>query len=385
MFQTLTVFECRGCALEEMDPEIYSLVPYLIHLDLGDNNISNISSKEFEHLIDIQFLNLDGNQITTISDDIFSHQKDLHVLNLARNLIYEISPKSFTNLLSLSELDLSFNKLEHVDASLLQSLEPTLEKLVLSGNHIPLMEISDLLSRNKALKELEIANCGITCISSAVLPAKLTVLNLAGNYLSIISPDDIPQSIVELDLSKNQFRGLNEDVLQRMDTIMKIKLDSNPWTCDLCHISPLLSRSNRSEIYNLKCASPYHYENKLLGTIHKDQLNSCTAPSYTSSDANFFLTVDDSNLGLIAAGASVTLLVLIIFAILAAYLYSKRHAAKYYTHEEKRADERESIFDNQSPLFGEELSFKFPMETGEKKVAIATIDEIKNHALSNGT
>lgn len=385
LFQALTVFECRGCGFEEMDPEIYSLVPYLIHLDLGDNNISHLAPKEFQHLTDLKSINLDGNRISTISENIFSQQIQVKTLNLARNGLYELNPNSFVNLRSLIELDLSFNKLEHVDATVLKPIESTLEKLVLSGNHVPMGEIRDLLWKNHVLTILEIADCGLPEISDSVIPESLSVLNLAGNYLSMISPDILPNTLRELDLSRNHFRGFSEEFMQKIETIPKLKLDSNPWTCDLCHIVPLLSKVNRSDIYTLKCASPYHYENKLLGTIHRDQLTGCTAPSYTSSDANFFLTVDDTKIGIIAAGASVALVVFIIFAVLAAFLFSKRHAARYYTHEEKRADERESIFENQSPLFGEELSFKFPMDTSERKVAIATIDEIKNHALSNGT
>ncbi|KRT84202.1 hypothetical protein AMK59_2608, partial [Oryctes borbonicus] len=383
--EALTVFECRGCAFEEMDSEIYSLVPYLIHLDLSDNNISHLNAKEFQYLTDLKSLNLDGNRISAIPADLFSKQSQLTALSLARNSLNELSPMSFVNLKSIVELDLSFNKLEHVDATLLKPVEYTLERLVLSGNHIPIGEIRDLLRKNQVLKVLEIADCGLQEITESVLPEKLSVLSLAGNYLTKLSPDVLPQSLAELDLSRNHFRGLEEEIMQRIETMSKLKLDSNPWTCDLCHIRPLLLRANRTEIYSLKCASPYHYENKLLGTLHRSQLNWCTAPIYTSSNENSFLTVDDGKIGIIAAGASVALLVLIIFSILAAFLYSKRHAAKYYTHEEKRTDERESIFENQSPLFGEELSFKFPMDTGEKKVAIATIDEIKNHALSNGT
>lgn len=368
-----------------MDPEIYSLLPYLTHLDLGDNHISTLNSKEFKYLTDLKALNLDGNRVSSISNSMFSQQTQLETLNLARNELSMLSPLSFTNLKNLTELDLSYNKLEHVDATLLKPIESNLKRLVLSGNHIPIGEIRDLLWRNKVLKVLEIADCGLTEITEFVLPEELTALVLAGNYLSTLSPDVLPNTLLQLDLSKNHFRGLTEEMMQRIDSISTLKLDSNPWTCDLCHIIPLLLRVNRTDLFGLKCASPYHYENKLLGSLHKDQLNWCTAPSYTSSDANYYLTVDDSKIGIIAASASVALLVLIIFATLAAFLYSKRHAAKYYTHEEKRTDERESIFENQSPLFGEELSFKFPMEASEKKVAIATIDEIKNYALSNGT
>ncbi|KAK9731580.1 Leucine rich repeat [Popillia japonica] len=165
-----------------MDPEIYSLLPYLTHLDLGDNHISTLNSKEFKYLTDLKALNLDGNRVSSISNSMFSQQTQLETLNLARNELSMLSPLSFTNLKNLTELDLSYNKLEHVDATLLKPIESNLKRLVLSGNHIPIGEIRDLLWRNKVLKVLEIADCGLTEITEFVLPEELTALVLANLY-----------------------------------------------------------------------------------------------------------------------------------------------------------------------------------------------------------
>jgi hypothetical protein len=129
-------------------------------------------------------------------------------------------------------------------------------------------------------------------------------------------------------------------------------------------------------------------EGRKLGVVRMSELTWCTVPSQGSGDANFYLLGEDGQLGLIAAGTSVSLLLLTVVGILGVLLYSRRHAAKYYTHEDKLAMDGDSIFDNHSPLFCDEreLSFKFPLEGGERKLSVSTIDEIKKeHAITNGT
>nr|XP_022907421.1 phospholipase A2 inhibitor-like [Onthophagus taurus] len=387
----LRKLECRACGLSSIDQEIYKLIPDLIHLDLGENNLKQISPNEYDYLTKLKSLKLDGNQIHRLTGPHFQTLWELRKLNLAKNEFKEISRGAFKNLTKLNEIDLSFNDFEKIDSDIFQPFENSLEKLILNGNHLRPYKIKQLVQNLKVLKNLQLSECGLTDFEEEnFVPETLLTLNLAGNYLSMIPPESIPYSLIELDLSKNRFKGFREEVMQRIENTPKLKLDLNPWSCDLCYIFPLISRVNKSEIIrNLRCASPFHFENKQLGSIRTEELNWCSTPTYQPTDANLFFLGDENKVGIIAAGASVVLLVLTILSILGALIYSRRHAAKYYTHEEKRSPERESIFENQTPLFDDkELSFKFPLDPPVKKISIATIDELKKEQdllQANGT
>ncbi|KAJ8963020.1 hypothetical protein NQ317_005465 [Molorchus minor] len=384
--QELRSLECRSCGLTRLNNEIYHLLLHLTHLDLGNNEISSIPQEELRELTHLKYLRLDGNRIAAVEDYTFTHQSMLKKLNIARNRIEVISGDAFENLNNLTDLDVAYNKLETL--GFLKPISDNLEVLTLSGNYLKPYHLKDLLDLG-VLRELRLGEAGITDVSHEVFPQTVGILDLSGNHLSMLSRNLLPLNLIELDISKNRFRGIDDDLLSFLENIQSLKLDNNPWSCDLCYIVPLLERVNKSAIFReIVCTSPLTVRGKKLGLIRKSELTWCTSPSYTASDANFFLIGEDGKVGIIAAGTSVCLLLLTVFAIIGALCYSKRHAAKYYTHEDKLAMEGESIFENnQSPLFCDgELSFKFPLDANEKKVSIATIDELKkDHSITNGT
>lgn len=387
LLQDLRSLECRGCALTKLNNEIFHLLPHLSHLDLGDNEIQTLPRKELRNLISLKHFKLDGNQISVIYDSTFVHQLMVKKLNVARNHITRISREAFQDVHNLTELDLGYNKIGEFD--FLYALSESLEVLILNGNRFKL-EALTVLTNMSVLRDLRLSGCEFTDIYADIFPPALSVLDLSGNHLSVLSKEVLPPYLQALDISHNRFRGLSEDVLLFLDNTPTLKFENNLWSCDLCYIVPLLDRVNKSVIFReIVCASPYIVKGKKLEMIRKNELTWCTTPSYSVSDANFFLIGEDGKVGIIAAGTSVLLLVLTVFAIIGALCYSRRHAARYYTHEDKLAREGESIFDdhNQSPLFCDgELNFKFPLDSGDKKISIATIDELKKEqTITNGT
>uniref|UniRef100_A0A6P7GHG4 Uncharacterized protein LOC114342681 n=1 Tax=Diabrotica virgifera virgifera TaxID=50390 RepID=A0A6P7GHG4_DIAVI len=387
VFDELTYLECRGCALTTLNNEIYHLLPDLIHLDLGKNEIKNISQNDFQNLQSLRHLKLDSNMLYSIDISTFSSQAALRKLSLSNNKIKKISPGSFSENHNLTELDVSYNRVD--DMSFLEPLYDILEKLDLSGNHLRTELLTALINLN-SLKELKLADCGLAQINAEVIPKSVSVLDLSENYLSSLNKNILPPNLTTLDISGNRFRGLEEDILLYLDNTQNIKLGHNLWSCDLCHIVPMLERTNKSAVFrDVTCSAPYIFKGKKLEKIQRNELTWCSSASYTASDANFFSLGEDGKVGIIAASTSVFLLLLTAFAIIGALCYANRHAARYYTHEDKIATiEGESIFaSNHSPLFCDgELNFKFPLDMEEKKISIATIDEIKKeHAITNGT
>ncbi|XP_049822408.1 leucine-rich repeats and immunoglobulin-like domains protein 1 isoform X2 [Aethina tumida] len=387
----LRVLECRGCGLYKLDAEVNRQLSHLTHLDLGDNEIKSISSDELAGLRSLKTLKLDGNRIRSLSDGTFVHQAELSKLNLAKNEMMTVSSGAFLEMSNLTELDLANNRLVTLENGSLAPVADNLEVLILTGNKLKFNSLQELMSVR--LKELYLHDCGIAEIYTKVFPDSLTLLDLSNNRLFTLLSDVLPTNLTTLDLSNNKFRGLGEQELIALDNIKHVKLDKNPWSCDLCYIIPMLDNMNRSAVYSdITCKYPYTMRNRKLGTIQRNELTWCTASTYYSdsenseNSANFFFLGEDGRVGIVAAGMSVCLLVLTCLVIVGAFFYSRRHAAKYYTHEDKLAKEGESILDNNhSPLFCDrELSFSFP---SDKKISISTIDEIakKEHVITNGT
>ncbi|KAL1490371.1 hypothetical protein ABEB36_013080 [Hypothenemus hampei] len=382
--QELRQFECRGCALKKINKEVYRLLPYLSVLDMGDNEIKAIHADDLKDLANVKVLKLDGNQIFSLHDNTFSNQIALRKLTLARNELTKIGANAFVELYNLTELDLSYNKLEKIHDGAFEAVSSTLEILALSGNQLKTHTLKEL-GQLQALKELKLSGCGITeydldIKKNITFPKNLESLDLSANHISVMNTEFLPAKLKSLDIAKNRLRGIDEYNLQRLDHLKSLNLQGNPWSCDLCYIVPLLERANRSATFSdILCVSPYTVRGKSLGMLEKGDLTWCTAASYSTGDADYFLVSSDGNIGIIAASMSVCLLILTILAIIGTLCYSRRHAARYYTHEDKLAIEGENIVDNNhSPLFCDgELSFKFPLDNDSKKITISTIEDIK--------
>ncbi|XP_076270283.1 uncharacterized protein LOC143202565 [Rhynchophorus ferrugineus] len=385
--QELRHLECRGCALEKLNKEIFGLLPDLAYLDVGDNDIKNIHSNDLRDLINLKVLKLDGNQLTALHDNIFVSQAMLKKINFARNHITKISTNAFVELYNLTELDLSENKLEKIHEGAFEPIKTSLETLILSGNQLKMHTLKELATM-EALRDLKLARCGIMDTKIHMYPGNLQILDLSGNYISSLDAYFFPLSLKELDISNNRLRGIDEIDMKKLDDLRFLDLQRNPWSCDICFIVPLLERANRSATFSeIVCATPFTVKGKTLGMLEKSELTWCSAASHSTGNPDFFLVSGDGKIGIIAASMSVALLFLTIVAIIGALLYTRRHAANYYTHEDKLAMEGENIFEtNHSPLFCDrELSFKFPLDA-EKRISISTIEDIKKeHSITNGT
>lgn len=377
------MFACRGCLLTNINTHIYSLLSYLTHLDLGDNDFKYIASDEFRDLRRLQVLRLDGNHLPVVLERTFSWTPKLQVLSLARNRLAKVTTTAFANLTTLTELDLSYNKLDRSETLTFQPLADSLRVLHIGGNNIPITEIKYVLQVVVKLKELSLSDLGITDTPLGLLVhlEHLRLLNVSGNNImhfpsQVLAP--VPK-LNELDLSRNSFYGLDERLLSRLESVGVVHLHGNPWTCDHCHINWMLSRLERMKyLQNVICAYPYSVQGRSLLSLNRDSLEWCSAtPSFRDESVIGLSLAHTTKLGVIAAGAAFILLLISSAVIVLTVFYSRHHAAYYYTNEEKRGAEHDSIFENHAAV----------VET--KKVSIATIDEITKdpdlQILANGS
>lgn len=366
MFQDLRTFSCRGCALRKMNPHIYSLLSSLTHLDIGENEFKYLDANEFRDLKKLQVLQMDGNHFPVILEKTFSSQGKLRVLNLARNRIAKVTTHAFDNLSSLVELDLSYNKLDKLEPTTMIPFAETLRMITISGNNIDITDFKYVLQVITKLKELSIAELGYTTqdIPIGLLSQleSLRYMNMSGNELVHLPVQFLTpvSKLAEVDISRNKFHGLDERLVVRLEKV-KVKLDDNPWACDLCHITPMLSRVNESTwVKDAVCWLPNNLKGQRFETLTVAALGWCgTGLGYREEGFAGLALTHNAQLGIIAAGAAVALLVITMAAVVAGLLYNRHHAAFYYTNEEKRLAEREKM-----------------CSEPEKKVSIATIDEI---------
>lgn len=347
-----------------MNPHIYSLLSSLAHLDLGENQFKYLDKEEFQDLKKLLSLRLDGNHFPVVLEGTFAFQGRLQYLNLARSHIAKVTNHAFDNLTSLIELDISYNKLDRLEPITFQPLAPNLRKLQVSGNNVRVEEFIFVLQVITRLQELEMADLEVRQGIPLGLLAQISTLkhlNLSGNGLTrfqyqLLSP--VP-GLISLDLSRNKLYSLDEGAVVRMETIPLVYLHDNPWACDLCHILHML-KSNASWMSGVVCTLPQQLRGRTLGTLSSEQLSVCgSGLDYKEEGFAGLALTHKTQLGLIAAGSAVALLVLTMAAVVAGLMYNRNHTAYYYTNEQKKK--------------AQEICNGF---TADKKVSIATIDEI---------
>ncbi|RZC34762.1 LRR 8 and/or Shisa domain containing protein, partial [Asbolus verrucosus] len=380
----LRVLECRACGLRRINTQIYHLLPYLSHLDLGNNQMQFIASDEFRDLRRLHSLKLDGNQLPVVLEKTFVRQQELKYLCLARNRLAKITNTAFLNLTSLTDLDIGYNKLDRMEMVALQHVADTLQRLVISGNAFGVNVIKNILQTVHNVHDLEIAKMKLRSIPKGFIPDRIRKLNISRNNLTEISVESLPKQLLELDLSYNKLTELDERLIFRLEDMRHVSLTGNVWSCTVCHLGTALLRVNRSSLFrNLTCASPRYLRGRSFSSLRLEELTGCKNLEDDDEDAS----LSDNKLSL-AVGIT-SLIVFLIVCIIFVVCSCMRRRARNSMQEQKRlAERRENSLDNPTAIFAKgEISFKFPLDLTERKVSVSTIDEIKKdtQTLPNGT
>lgn len=375
--QELRVLECRACAIRRINTQIYHLLPYLVHLDLGCNKMQFISDDEFVDLKRLRSLKLDGNMYPVVLERTFVNQTQLRSLNLARNRLAKITNAAFLNMSSLEELDIGYNKLYKIEGAVMVPVANSLKRLVLSGNSFSVSVVKVLLEVAHKVMDVALADMGLEEIPYGFLPEHLKQLNLSGNNLTDLRAEVLPPQLVELDLSRNHFSRIEERLLNRLEQMKAVVLEGNPWRCDRIHVGALLQRLNVS-FGNLTCDSPSSLKGTPLSSLLPDELDYFQDDS---QDDNFFV----SNLAILLGAAS--LLAFLILSLTFTLVCKRRNVR---IEKRKRRTEDSEMLENPSALFNKgEISFKFSLDLTERKVSVSTIDNIKRdtrlQTMPNGT
>ncbi|XP_030749693.1 carboxypeptidase N subunit 2-like [Sitophilus oryzae] len=382
----LRTLECRHCGLRRINTQIYHLLPYLTHLDLGYNRIQFLASDEFQDLHRLHSLKLDGNMFPVILEHTFVNQQQLKYLNLARNRIAKVPDTSLKNLSSLVELDLGYNKLSKTEGLVFVHVNKTLERLVLSGNNLKQEFIKSIVGVLGKVRDLSLAHMKLASVSSGFFPDRIRNLNLSGNNFSEVTVDMFPRQLFSLDLSKNEIKGLNDSVVSFLESIKRVDITDNPWTCTWCYITDLFFRVNDTNLFqNATCAFPSILKGKRLTKLNSDEIPSCG-----STENN-----PDSSSSMNKKGLLIGLVCIVTFAVFSVVFVVcscvKRHHRNAVRRAKRAAECQENNVEHlqTAAIFSKsEISFQFPLDLTERKLSVSTIAEIKKderQGMSNGT
>lgn len=380
------MLECRNCQLRRINTQIYHLLPYLAHLDLGDNRMQFLDADEFIDLRRLKTLYLDGNLLPVVLERTFVNQVHLRTLCLARNRLAKITDAALFNLSNLIDLDISYNRLSKFESQILNPVLNSLQKLSISGNRFPVSVVKLIVQMVHKIRDLQIADSKLDDIPIGFLPPNVIRLNVSGNNLTNLSAQVLPHQLILLDLSRNQFRGLSERLLSKLERIHEVRLDNNSWSCDVCHVSHIITWLNKTNnTHDLFCASPGKLKGRRIDSLKLDQLPSCDKKT---DDLNFMLKVKN-NIGLVIGGIAtgVFLISCIIFVVCSCI---RRHRNARMVQKDKRRSSAE-VVEEAAAVFGSkgEISFKFALDLTERQVSVSTIDNMKKetqlHTLPNGT
>lgn len=180
-------------------------------LDFSSNKLDRLGERTFEGLVRIELLNLKNNSFSELPDTIFERTK-LHMLeniNLAYNSFLNAPLKALQRqYFFISSVDLSHNNITDIPAD--DSVMVNIKKLDLSSNPLSSDAIKNILEEPKTVRELNLANTGITTINRLELPF-LQTLNLTHNNITTITETAFERTtLLEiLDLSYNNVTEQN--------------------------------------------------------------------------------------------------------------------------------------------------------------------------------
>ncbi|KAL7636135.1 UNVERIFIED_CONTAM: hypothetical protein RMT77_012892 [Armadillidium vulgare] len=292
--QNLKEFKCGNCGLLDINQKLFKELQHLKFLDLCNNRLTVVPPINF--IYSLSTLKLNGNHISLIKREEFK-SPSLHELHISHNRISSIEENAFENS-SLKYLDLSYNRLNVLESQIIDPILLVLKYLSLSGNSLHMDQLKEILPKARQLRHLNIGDLGLTRLPPDILrrSRNLRILNISSNYLSKF-PHELLYStpnLQMLDLSANSFRGLSQHVVtafSSMSSLTEIHLERNPWICQECYVSYLISwlKSTSKQIHSvssckedlsslmcLKCVGPEKYANEPMILLAEETLDECT-------------------------------------------------------------------------------------------------------------
>ncbi|CAK1546458.1 unnamed protein product [Leptosia nina] len=265
-FRSLLQLDLRFCSIDALEGFIFSGMPSLTHLYLGENKLTFIDANAFAGLTSIQHIDLSGNvyideksptrSLTFESTDTFANLNltsldlsfttlstrhtpllsrlgnKLEILSICNTAIFRLRKDTFKGL-PLKYLDISGNPDVLFDPNVLRGLEDTLQ--VLFANSI-LLKSLDFLRNFRKLEILQVSKNEISNFPKHSMSTleNLQVLDLARNRISswfepIVST--MPR-LKLLSLEMNNINVVSEIMIDDMSQVQYLAFSKNGMICN---------------------------------------------------------------------------------------------------------------------------------------------------------
>ena len=187
-------------------PESFSFHPNLKWVNFAGNRLPFFPTQFIRELERLEYLNLENNQISSLEDNDFANLKRLRTLLLARNQIGAVSKSAFQNSSQLQYIDISHNNISELKSDVFNGIV----RLELDASHNNLSSIpKDIFEKRKVfrLERIDLSHNHFTGIPVDVLQNQyfsLETLKISHNDIRIIPSDaNILVNVKEMDLSFN--------------------------------------------------------------------------------------------------------------------------------------------------------------------------------------
>lgn len=210
----------------------------LRELRINNNRISRIPTESLADVPNLSNLILDANLLTNEGVELGALEKlkSLTRISLNRNH-FAAFPAGFAP--SIQQIFLSDNKISKISKAATENLV-NLETIFLNRNKLRDESIDrDSFRDLSSLKELELSNNLLSAFPGNISP-NVEKIYLTSNQMEYISQDDLAglAKLQTLDLAYNRLRALERNSLGQLESLLRIDLSGNNWTCD-CHLKPM--------------------------------------------------------------------------------------------------------------------------------------------------
>ncbi|XP_032590188.1 uncharacterized protein LOC6560183 [Drosophila grimshawi] len=243
-------------------------------LDLSQNIIETLGSKNFEYQTELRTLNLSRNLVSALHKHAFKGLTNLLLLDLSYNRIETVHPTALGDLAALVELDLTNNNIVSLEDNCFKGM-PSLEVLVFRNNRLLDVPATNLWHLH-ALKSLDMSDNLVEFVRNDSFEGlkELLALSVRGNVMSELDAGAFEGliSLKHLDLSDNNLTMVPTQQLSKLSNLTYLNLGGNRFAhlpavafLNLFHLRELhLSRLD----YLQRIDSRAFVDNTHLQTLH---------------------------------------------------------------------------------------------------------------------
>lgn len=251
----------------------------IVSINLSNNRLESLPAKLFIDTVNLRVLHLNNNRLRYIQSQQFKQLKQLGTLKLQYNRLVSIIHVQFPEKNQLIELDLGNNQIAHIE-TLLEQID----------------SVQNLFLKNNSIKQFPSLGYG--------WGTHLNYLDLSHNQIKSLSIADIryiDDRTIIIDLTDNEIEEVIQNTDEQSCTSTDFlrstesghwtwRLNKNPFRCDqslecfvtLARALPAVGWRTGEitlEMDQLKCESPVHLRDRLVGFLSSDDLKAATTCS----------------------------------------------------------------------------------------------------------